>query len=139
MLRPGLRTGQGVPPGCQEASQKSVLGGPEALQGRHDARQGGSQRPEEACQEDFLSVLGAQKARQEGFLVSERRLGSPDDLPEGRPDVRRPVRGPCKAAKTPVREAVRGPKRPDPRNCRRFQACQVGPQPGATQRNPAGN
>ena len=47
---------------------------------------------------------GASKATKEGFLVSERRPGSPDGMPDGRAGVR--VHR--KAAKTPVREAVRG-------------------------------
>ena len=50
-----------------------------------------------------------QKAVTEGFLVSERLPGSPDGMPDGRADVRGPVRVHRKAAKTPVREAVRGP------------------------------
>ena len=52
---------------------------------------------------------GASKAATEGFLVSERRPGSPNGMPDGRADVRGPVRVHRKAAKTPVREAVRGP------------------------------
>ena len=56
---------------------------------------------------------GASKAATEGFLVSERRPGSSDGMPDGRADVRGPVRVHRKAAKTPVREAVRGPASPN--------------------------
>ena len=56
---------------------------------------------------------GGSKATKEGFLVSERRPGSSDGMPDGRADVRGPVRVHRKAAKTPVREADRGPAWPN--------------------------
>ena len=56
---------------------------------------------------------GASEAATEGFLVSERRPGSPDGMPDGRADVRGPVSVHRKAAKTLVRETVRGPALPN--------------------------